>query len=460
MALLQVFASRKPYNASTYVAHKGLLFYDEVIGTLRLGDGITAGGIPAGISVATTTTIGGIKAGAGVVVGSDGLVTLDAAGLPISFGDFYANANNLSTINTNEDFNILSNGTGTVNVVGNFHVHSTTLGGLSSPGVFQVKSDGQIKMLVPAADQFVGAVEIIGGLDGVFQIPVNTGVMLHVTGIASQGGTPIVSRIYNDSQGTYALYAGRRFNGTATNPTPVLAGQDIARYAGTGYTSAGWQAIGSARMSLKALEDFTGTAQGGAIEFNVIPLGATASAIVTATTITATGTTSLRFFGPLTGNLSGNVSGTAITATNIYGTLSTADQSNITTVGTLTNLAITAGGTITTPTLTYNDGGIRRLGSTATVTVNFATDSVVEVIDPPGIVTVNLTNFAAGRTTKVLISFSTHYAVNLGVAAAKNSTLGTVTLASNKLVDNQLVALDYTCINGTSATTYVQVHYV
>jgi len=364
MTIRKVWGSRVDQPvAETYVGQKGTIFFNEPgSGTstwLRISDGHTVGGIPinvppaslstiggitpgAGFSVnnsgvlslnagpmftvdtnniyqlqaATTSSLGGIKAGPGVVIASDGSLSLDSTGIPFNFGDFYAFTNLgaldgacLSSIHANQDINIVSNGTGTVNVVGEFNVHTTDNlleDALAAEPIFRIRSDGQVRILVPIQDSTTGAVEIVGALDGTYQPPVNTGVMLHVTGNPSLGNTATVSRIYNDSQGTYSIYVGRRYNGTATNPQPVLAGQDIARFAGAGYTTDGWPSVGPARMTIKALENLTTSSQGGSIEFAVIPLGSTASNITTATIITSTGTTSLHFYGPLTGNVTGN----------------------------------------------------------------------------------------------------------------------------------------------------------
>lgn len=194
MPLQQLFTSRKPYTATNYVARTGKLFYDEEVGYLRLGDGITPGGKVVGnlalasvsliapinpyegelwynpntkelwsyyngqfrgtINAATTSTIGGIKAGPGVVVASDGTLSLDSTGIPFNFGDFYAFTNTglndgacLSSINLDQDVNIISNGTGTVNVVGEFNVHDTDVDietALSSTPIVTINGTGII----------------------------------------------------------------------------------------------------------------------------------------------------------------------------------------------------------------------------------------------------------------------------------------------------------------------------
>lgn len=360
MPLQQLFTSRKQYNASTYVARPGKLFYDEATGYLRLGDGITPGGKVVGnlalaavsltapinpyegelwynpntkelwsyyngqfrgtINAATTSTIGGIKAGPGVVVASDGTLSLDSTGIPFNFGDFYAFTNTgpsdgacLSSINLDQDVNIISNGTGTVNVVGEFNVHrtnSTVEDALAFNPIFSVKSDGQVTVLVPTADVSLGAVEIIGGTNGNYVPPKQPGVMLHVTGLFST--TSIASRIYNDGQNNLSAYVGRRYNGTAAAPTAVNAGDVIMRISAVGYGATTMPDFGSSRISFVAEENYTDTANGGRLEFYTNPIGGNTLTPV-ATMTNALGVWATKFTGPLTGN----VNATAVTATNV-----------------------------------------------------------------------------------------------------------------------------------------------
>lgn len=313
MTIRKVWASRvDPVNAEIFVGKKGTLFFNEpgagLTSGLRISDGVTPGGIPISLPPATTSTIGGIRPGPGVNISNSGLLTIDAAGLPISFGDFYADENNLSTVNANQDLNILSNGTGTVNIVGNLNVHPAELGGLAVEPIFRVKADGQIRMLVPAADEFEGAVEIIGALDGVFQTPVNPGVMIHITGIAPQAGIGIPSRLYNDAQQAYSGWVARRYNGTALSPTKVLANEEIGRFVGNAYTGDGWRATGSARLSIYASENQEQGAQGGRIEMWACATGTSTQSLV-ASIEPKNGITATKFTGPLTG--------VATTATNL-----------------------------------------------------------------------------------------------------------------------------------------------
>jgi len=64
-------------TASEFVGEKGTIFYDEAIGNLRLSDGHTPGG-NAVIPVASPSTPGLVKIGAGITIGADG--TISASG--------------------------------------------------------------------------------------------------------------------------------------------------------------------------------------------------------------------------------------------------------------------------------------------------------------------------------------------------------------------------------------------
>lgn len=425
MPLQQLFTSRKVYDADTFVAQDGKLFYDEATGYLRLGDGTTPGGkivmnlaiastgttapinpydgelwynpttkelwayhngsFRGTINQATTSTLGGIRLGPGVSINSEGQIIIDSTGLDFSFGNFAAltgiypadyyeteRQNQeyaiLSSLNTNEDVVVASNGTGAVRVVGDFSVrraNGSTAGALLEESVFRVKSDGQVTMLVPGADTAEGAVNIVGGLDGVFQPPINNGVMLHVTGIAGTPGVP--SRIYNDAQNAFAAFVARRYNGTAASPSAVLDGEEIMRISGTAHDGTVIPGAGNTRILYRVLGDQTLTNHGGAIEFWTTPLNTTTLTKV-ATINNADGITATKFTGPL----SGNVSATTITATNIIVTGNVSgnvSSTNITASSiTATNVSVTTG---TVGSLTIGPG------TTSTAALRFSTGTIL-----------------------------------------------------------------------------------
>jgi hypothetical protein len=305
-------------TATEYVGQEGTIFWDEPAGLLRLSDGATPGGKIVGnlaiaatgteppinpyegelwynpttkelwayhdgefqgtINLATETVLGGVRLGPGVTTNVQGQIIIDSSGLEFSFGDFSATENKLSTINTDQDAVILSNGTGAVRIVGEFFVHPTN-GDIDDyseePYLFGVGSDGQVKIFVPDTDSVEGAVEIIGSSTGASVTPAVAGVMLHIT-----GNNNVASSIYNDGVNRNPNFIGRRYNGTAQEPTQILANDVITRFSGQGYALGGFSGAASATISLDALENFTLENQGTEIKILTTPLGANSRSLV------------------------------------------------------------------------------------------------------------------------------------------------------------------------------------
>jgi len=85
MSVYEFFTSRNNgANVATFVGQAGRLFYDGTNGVIKLSDGTTPGGTFIPYNIATTTTIGGIKAGAGANVAADGTLTIDTAGITVT----------------------------------------------------------------------------------------------------------------------------------------------------------------------------------------------------------------------------------------------------------------------------------------------------------------------------------------------------------------------------------------
>jgi hypothetical protein len=499
MAIYDFFLSRNNnVTVNEYVGHADRLFFDPAERVLRISDGVTAGGevfnglvtvanteptanfqgqlwlnpqtydlsvyhngdfIPT-IDVATETKLGGIKLGPGVTVNGDGQIIIDSEGLDFSFGNLAATVGTypadyyqaerqdedyavLSSINANEDIVFASNGTGAVRVVGDFSVrraNGNLVSALEEEPIFRVKGDGQVQMLVPAADSAEGAFTIVGGLDGVFQAPVNTGVMLHITGIASSPD-PTPSRIYNDAQNSFGAFVTRRYNGTAAAPTAVLDGEEILRLSGTAHNGTLIPGTGNQRIIYKALGNQTPSNQGGIIEFLATPLNSTTLSKVA--TLSSTGIT-LESGKVLTGNVTGNVSGSAgsVAAANITGTTlaATVVTSSLTTVGTLTNLSVT--NTIT--------GSVS--GNAGTVTNGVYTTG--SYANPSWI-----TSLAGSKVTNAVLTTDTGTVTNTMLAGSiannklTNSTISGIALGSNLAaltIDGYLLGTSY---NGSTGVT-------
>jgi hypothetical protein len=503
-SLQQLFTSRKPYNSTTFIAGKGKMFYDEISGALRVGDGETPGGSLITYPVATSSTIGGIKLGPGVVLNGSNQIIIDSTGLEFSFGDFastigtYTDESDyavLQTINTNEDMVLASNGTGGIHIVGELRIHATN-GALTStlesePG-FRIKSDGQIRILVPDLDVTEGAVTIVGSSTGEFIAPVNTGVMLHITGNYDAAGIP--SRIYNDSQNAFGAYVTRRFNGTVLAPTAVLADQEIMRISGTAHNGTIIPGTGNQRIIYKALGNQTLTNQGGSIELWTTPINTTSIAKIA--TVDSTGIT-LESGKVLTGNVTGTATtatyaqsfntGTlvstavlATTATNAAfaysfntgtlvstavsavsattaGTVTTAAQPAITSVGTLTSLTVTD-----LVTAKNYSGQVRNLGTITAgagteITIDFATDHMVRFNYSTEPVQVGFTNYSAGKTV-TLIAINTNAANRqLAIGIAADNTQGVTTLDIN---GNTTGIVTYYCTGATVNDVFASTVYV
>jgi len=496
MAIRKFRTGQMSYAVGTYVGTAGTLFYDEDTGALRISDGVTPGGSLISYPVASTTQLGGIKLGPGVVLNGSGQIIIDSEGLDFSFGDLASTTETypvghpqagddyavLSTINANEDLYLVSNGTGSIDVIGEFNVYKTdgdVEGAISVPPIFTVKGDGQIRMLVPGADSAEGALNIIGGLDGVFQAPVNPGVMLHITGIAGSPGVP--SRIYNDAQNAFAAFVARRYNNTAASPSAVLANEEIMRLSGTAHNGTDIPGTANQRIVYVARGNQTLTNQGGAIELWATPLNSTTLAKVA--TVDSTGI-ALESGKVLTGNVTGNAStassaatlttarningvsfnGSAdITVTAAAGTLTgttlnaTVVTSSLTSVGTLGSLAVTNNITATNYTglVTHSIRNAGAVGGT-TLTLNVTTDDIVRCTFTTDF-TVAFSNIVAGRVI-TLIATNTSGAdtdvITSGIAALNTTSAGTFTVSPQTTA-----VITYYSLDGDTANIYASAVY-
>lgn len=512
MAIRKFRAGQSSYSADTYVGTRGTLFYDEDDGELRLSNGVTPGGVAIPITIATTAipgsvkpgsgftigsngllslnagpmfeldenqvfqlkpgttdVIGGIRPGPGVVINSEGQLLIDTAGLDFSFGDFYAFTNLgpsdgacLSSVTENQDINIVSNGTGMINIIGEFNIHKTneTLeGALTSEPILSVNATGKIRVLVPNTGGLDGAVEIIGNNTGNIISPNQTGLVVHIT-----GNQDMVARNYIDGVNNYSLLVGRRYNGTPVSPTNVKNNEIFFRIAGQASTDGEFQTFGPCQIDWITTEDQGPTNQGGEIRIRATPNGVSASSgiVQVASFNGTTGVTAIKFNGPLTGNVTGNVSGTApaglLTGTTLANNVV---ASSLTSVGALTNLTIAANGTITTPRIVINDGGIRTVSGGTALTINFATDSIILWTAPSGTAVITLQNYTAGASVKLIIALTTTRDITYGIAGNANSSTGSDNWngagAGSVDIANTAVHLNYTCISGLAAGCYVSV---
>lgn len=412
MALYEFFTSRNnSANVASFVGQAGRLFYDGANGVIKLSDGVTPGGTFIPYNIATTETIGGIKAGPGANVSVDGTLTIDTSGLPLGIGNLSIVDTTISTVNANQDVVIESNGTGNVELVGNIQFYTTAQGNDGTP-FFTASSDGQVTILVPAADPLAGAVKIVGSTTGRVSPPLNTGVMLQLTG---NNNDP--SRFYNDSVGNFAAFVGRRINGNVAVPTAVQAGDEIIRISSTGHNGNTVPGSGSARILYTAKETYTTSAAGTNLSIWTTAIGSTV--------LTKTATFDREMGLTVNGNITvtGSIFGNATTTVANVGTLNVSGNTAISGfyTGKYIRTVRNAG--------TIADGG--------TLTINFATDAIVHCIWGNGL-TIEYSNFLAGRVVKVMCT--------------KSSGTGTDTLSLDGVTASQ-VSSGSTTINASADTT-------
>jgi hypothetical protein len=235
-------------------------------------------------------------------------------------------------------------------------------------------ANGSVIFQNPQANTLIGAVEIIGS-NGSAYIPTNSvGTMLHITG---QDG--ISSKITVDTFGTGAsgFYAARTGRGTAAAPLPSQAGDFLLKISALGYAAAngfdGTTSAGGASINFRTDDNVTNTTRGASIVFATTPVGSNVQGLaLTISGNTSTFANNVVITNNTTANViiansisvtanvsTGNVSGTTGTFTNVLGTLQTAAQPNITSVGTLGSLSVT--GNTTTGNISVS--GVANVGS-------------------------------------------------------------------------------------------------
>jgi hypothetical protein len=491
MSFIQNLFSSRDNNANTqtYVGQTDRIWYNPDNNTFRVSDGNTPGGLPidyssganitvnnvtannisvntisnddstevkflsdvtfddevsvngnltiaGNISPASNVKIGGVRAGPGANISNTGLLTIDTAGLPLSFGDFTANVNILTMVNVDQNMILATQGNAEIQLVGNIGFYKTN--GLPpniSNRFFFAQDDGQVQFIVPNTDPVLGAVEIVGSASGNSIPPGIVGAMLHVTG---QIGDPC--RLYYDGNGDYVSWVARRFNGNVNAPTQVLAGEDVLRINSTAATNLGGGNVGNVAMAqirTTALENQTATAQGSSITFTVTPVGQPATNRVDVANVTvANGVTATKF--TTTGNISGG-------NLNLSGNI-TADYVQANNFGNVGNVEIEAGDTYwyfnTDNTFTGNgniivDTVTANLAGTATTATNLAAATSILAgqlnIDPAAIgknTSSTQTFTLTGLTTshKVVVMPQAALPFNLVISAAWASATNTLSL--------------------------------
>ena len=544
MSFIQnLFTSRdNNANGNSYVGQEDRIWWNPDTNAFYYSNGNTAGGVPVSVAntaniVLNTATItgdlvvlgnitpaannkiGGIAPGPGINISNIGLLTIDSANLPVSFGNFYANNNILSIVNQDQNMILNTQGNAEIQLVGNIGFYKTD--GLP-PNVanrYASFSDTGIVDIRVTATGNAGAVNIVGSTSGNEISPGQPGAMLHITGQLT-----VPTRLYFDGNANYVSIVNRRFNGNVATPTQVLAGEDVFRINATAATDAGMGNTAFAQIRATALENQTTAAQGSAMVFTVTPIGATASSRVDVANITTANGVSATLFttsgtvsatGNITGGnvitaglitATGNVTANNVIATTIVNAASytgtvvsvtgnvTANNVIATTIvnaasytgtvvsvtgnvtannviaTTISNAASFTGGLVSVTgnvtsniiianTQIFSTGGVKTYVGNTAVTLNFNSDSMVFVQNPTNTLAFTLGTLVAGSQIKVIVAWATKRQINFGVNAAVNSTTAAVNLPAAATTNNQTVLLNYICIDGTAANTYVAVNY-
>lgn len=397
-------------NFTTYVGEKGHLFYNSVTGDLRISDGVTVGG---------------------------NSLTLTSSQL----GDLHIYGSNISTVNANEDLNLVSNGTGNVNIYGNFKVYTD---GLNSTVSFNAAPSGLLTINAPdpVPSGSSGALNIVGSADGTYQ-PINgTGGMIHITGNDNALARITVDGYLTASTGAqtfsgtaagYGLIALRATRGTSASPSHVLANDTLASFSGLGYVGTGGYSTGQvAGLQFFAAEDFlTATSHGTYAQMKLAAVG------------TNTGVVAIQF------NYNGIVTGKVGSTDTTNSTSSTTGA--ITTAGGLGVAKDTwVGGGVYAPNVYTNYVG----ANTGNLTLQAGANSMNSVI-------VNADNFNVFTTTNTNPVFQVNNVGEVKILAPTfDSSVGAVSIvgsADGSTVNPQQggVMLHVTGQPGTPSRVYV-----
>ena len=130
MAFRKLVGSYKDYNLSTHILEDGYLAVDVDSGSLRLGDGSTAGGIEVstGGGGGSSSSLGDLSAiGSTLTAPSNADLSLTTAGTGnVILNDITIADNEISTNRSNDNLNLVASGTGAV-VVEGIKIQGTTI---------------------------------------------------------------------------------------------------------------------------------------------------------------------------------------------------------------------------------------------------------------------------------------------------------------------------------------------
>jgi hypothetical protein len=430
-----VFSTSQVYSNGTGLGLSGTTF--SIANTA-----VTAGSYGNGDSVPTYT------------VNQQGQLTA-AANVAIT-----ANAGNLS--GTILKSTVVTSSLTSVGTLGNLSVTSNISGGNAI--ITANTSSGNLVIGGSTPDTRVTVYGV--GQSAIYPVTGNsttTGTDIHISG-ADSSQTRITQDSFGNSN-SYVAFTGRTARGSAATPLQSQTNDILSQFTGRGFSNGSLQFGNSStgRVDIVAAENFTDTSRATNLLIyttsagNITPtatatFASTGNFLVTGTIIAPNITANT---GVFTGNANGltaipgaNVTGTVATATTA-GTVTTAAQPNITSVGTLSSLAVTGNVTAGNANVTG-----QLISSIATGTAPLTVTSTTRVAN----LNVNYANVAdygvvTTQTTGVYYPVFVNANTTANYAHASNTAFS-ANLANGALIATTFVgALSGTATSATSATT-------
>jgi hypothetical protein len=358
MSIKKIWGSRVHSTGSTYIAEAGLIFYDETDGELRLGNGVTPGGVAISVRADLITAqrlLPGLDNNNAYGLGDethrwwdlhigDGGIhyngfedpqlvpyipgaqvddIIPALDNDISLGSTSTRFANLylgyqglflADETTDENINItVDSGTlyidGAENLrLGNLAIRDTTLtsanstldisiGNAGDTGFFYVKRKAQIDNTTFSSTQAMLGINASGVAEPDTVFP---DTLVQAVGRPNKNSR-VVQRSYGSTgvvggDNSYAVWASYAARGSVASPAALKANDILMRLSGNGYGTSTWGA-GGARIEYVALENFTDSAKGTKINFWTTPVGQTASQTVASINSTGVVTAGVKFSG-------------------------------------------------------------------------------------------------------------------------------------------------------------------
>jgi hypothetical protein len=358
MSIKKIWGSRVQSNGATFIAEAGMLFYDETDGELRLGDGVTPGGLPVSIRADLITTQsllpeadntedydlgsptrrwhhlfigdGGIKFNGDAypvaqtvpyIPGAqvDDIIPATDNGVDLGdpthrFGNVYLGYRGLYLADeiTDENINITVEGgtlylDGAQNLrLGNLTIVDTTLtsatnnldisiGAAGNTGFFYVKRKAQFDNITFGPTQAMVSFNASGTTEPLTIFP---DTVMQTTGRPNKNSR-IVQRSYGSSgevggDNAYSVWAAYSARGNIASPAAIKQNDILSRLSSNGFGTTTWGA-GGTRIESVALENFTDSAKGSKINFWTTPVGSIVSQQVASITATGISANSITF---------------------------------------------------------------------------------------------------------------------------------------------------------------------